>query len=91
MAYVTVTLRIMPEDVEVDLNNIKSKIEHKIISFEGKIVRIEEEPIAFGLKALKFAFTMNEKKGTTDPLEQDISSLEGVNSVEVIDVRRTLG
>lgn len=91
MAYVTVILRIMPEDVEVDLNNIKSKIEHKIISFEGKIVRIEEEPIAFGLKALKFAFTMNEKKGTTDPLEKDISSLEGVNSVEVIDVRRTLG
>lgn len=91
MAYVIITLRVMPGGIEVDLNSIKSEIEHKIISFEGKIVRVEEEPIAFGLKALKFAFTMNEKKGATDSLEEDISSLDGINSVEVIDVRRTLG
>jgi translation elongation factor EF-1beta len=34
---------------------------------------------------------MDEKLGGTDPLEAKLSEIEGVNSVEVIDVRRAIG
>jgi len=34
---------------------------------------------------------MDEQKGSTDPLEKEIQAIEGVNSVEVIDVRRAIG
>ena len=34
---------------------------------------------------------MDEKLGDTENLENKISTLEGVNSVQVIDVRRAIG
>ena len=52
---------------------------------------MEEENIAFGLIALKITFVMNESKGNIDPLEDQLRNIDGVNSVEVIDVRRTIG
>jgi len=36
-------------------------------------------------------FVMDEAKGSTDDLEKKISEIDGVNSVEVVDVRRTIG
>ena len=48
-------------------------------------------PVAFGLKALNVTFVMDEKKGSTDALEADLGVIEGVESVEVTDVRRTIG
>ena len=54
-------------------------------------MKTEQEPIAFGLKALKITFVMDEDKGSTDPLEETLKNLDGVNSVETIDVRRAVG
>ena len=34
---------------------------------------------------------MDESKGSTDALEEDIKGIEGVNSVETVDVRRAIG
>jgi len=34
---------------------------------------------------------MDESKGSTDTLEESIISIEGVNSVETVDVRRAIG
>ena len=36
-------------------------------------------------------FVLDEAKGSTDPLEADISGLEEVNDCEVTDVRRAVG
>jgi translation elongation factor EF-1beta len=36
-------------------------------------------------------FVMDENKGATDELEESISKLNDVNSVEVVDVRRAIG
>ena len=41
--------------------------------------KTEQEPIAFGLKALKIIFVMDEAKGSTDELESKIKEIEGVN------------
>ena len=92
MARVVVTLKIMPESPEIDLSKIEAKAKTKIVDFsQSKEMKIEQEPIAFGLKALKITFVMDESKGSTDALEEHIKNVSGVNSVEVVDVRRAIG
>lgn len=92
MTNVIIMLKIMPENPEINLDDIQKKAIEQITSFSGETeTKSEQEPIAFGLKALKITFVMDESKGSTDELEKNISELEGVNSVEVVDVRRALG
>ena len=91
MANVVITLKVMPEGVDTNLEDLKKAVNSKIKKFSGGDSRIEIEPVAFGLKALKFTFVSDEKKGGTDELENQIINIEGVNSVNVIDVRRALG
>ena len=92
MAKVVVTLRIMPESPDADLSSIQNKAEKEIINFAGNTeIKAKQEPIAFGLKALKLLFVMEENKGSTEELENKIKEIELVNSVETIDVRRAIG
>jgi elongation factor 1-beta len=92
MTNVIVTLKIMPESVEVDLENLKNKLLDIIKEFAGEgDTKTEEEPIAFGLKALKILFIMDESLGSTETLEESIKAVEGIQSVEVTDVRRAIG
>ena len=92
MADVVITMKIMPDSPDVDLEKLESAALEKIKTFtEMDNHKTEIEPVAFGLKALKIMFVMKEDKGSTDSLEEDIGKLEGVNSVEVTDVRRSIG
>lgn len=92
MANVVITFKIMPESPDTDLAAIEGDAKKKITAFAGEgEIKTEQEPIAFGLKALKMIFVMDESKGSTEELEKDIASIAGVNSVEVIDVRRAIG
>jgi len=92
MANVIVTLKIMPESPEFDLDKITEDSLKHIKQFAGdRDTKVEQEPIAFGLKALKILFVMDEKLGTTESLEENIKTVEGVQSVEVTDVRRAIG
>lgn len=92
MANAIVTIKIMPESPEVNLEELKEQIKQKITDFAGEgEMREELEPIAFGLKALKITFVMDENKGSPEPVEKEIEKLEEVNSVEVVDVRRAIG
>jgi len=92
MARVVITLKIMPSSPQTDLARIEQEAKAKIADFsQNDEMKSEQEPIAFGLKALKITFAMDENKGSTDTLEEDINGIEGVNSVEVVDVRRAVG
>ena len=91
MATVVVTLKIMPDSPETDLSQISKAVGEKIINFGGSAGKTAMEPVAFGLKALVIIFTMPEEKGSTEPLEQEISGLSGISSVQVTDVRRAIG
>ncbi len=92
MTNVVVTLKIMPESPEVDLHAIEADAKKKIIDFAGPgDMKIEQEPIAFGLKALNIIFIMDEAKGSTEPIEDAVEEIKGVQSVEVSDVRRAVG
>jgi elongation factor 1-beta len=92
MANVIITLKIMPESPEIDINSIEGEAKKEIAGFAGNTeTKTEQEPIAFGLKALKIIFVMDENKGSTEELENKIKEIPGVNSVEVVDVRRAIG
>lgn len=92
MAQVIITLKIMPDSPEIDLAGLEEQVKAKIVDYAGEgDVKSEQEPIAFGLKALKITFVADEEKGSTDNLEKEVNNLDGVNSCEVVDVRRALG
>jgi elongation factor 1-beta len=92
MANAIITLKIMPKSPDTDLDKIEKQAVQMIIAYAGDGDRKKEiEPIAFGLNALKLIFVMDEKKGSPESLEKDIAKIKGVNSVEIIDVRRAIG
>ena len=91
MADVIITLKIMPESPETDLGALESLATAHIAKFGGEVGKVEKEPIAFGLVALKLLFVMDEKIGSTEALENTIAGEAGVNSVEITDVRRAIG
>ncbi|MBI2670995.1 elongation factor 1-beta [Candidatus Woesearchaeota archaeon] len=91
MANIVVTLKIMPKNPKTDLKSLELKAKEHIKKFGGDVGKIELEPIAFGLKAIKLIFVMDEDRGSTESLEDAIKRINGVNSVEVLDVRRAIG
>lgn len=92
MASVVVTVNIMPVSPDVNLETLESKAKEEIASFAGEgDTKTEIEPIAFGLKALKIIFVMDESLGSPDVVSEKIASMEGVKSAEVVDVRRAVG
>ena len=91
MATVFCTLKIMPESVDVSLKEIEEKAKEKIKNFGGDVATVEIEPIAFGLNAVMISFFVDEKKGSPDPVADEIAELDGIASATIVDVRRTIG
>ncbi len=92
MAQVIVTIKIMPKSPDINLAKIGEKAVKEIKAFAGDTeIRKEEEPVAFGLKALKITFVMDENKGSTEAFEEKVRHISGVNSAEIVDVRRAVG
>ena len=91
MANVVITMRILPVNVNTPLELLETKLRKVLESFiENKESRSEKQPIAFGLNALNFVFFMDENKNL-EMLENKLKTVEGVRSVDVIDVRRAIG
>ena len=80
----------MPEDLDVDLDNLEKDIKD-FLNKHGEVGRTEREKIAFGLEAINVIFIREESKGSTDFIEDNMRNIDGVQSVEVTDVRRTIG
>jgi elongation factor 1-beta len=86
MGGVVAILRVMPESVDVDLDQLKKAIRVNIPAVQD----IAEEPIAFGLKALKVAAIVGDDEGGTEPLEKALAAIDGVASAETIDLNRMI-
>lgn len=91
MAVVYITIKMMPESPDSDLSKIEESAKEIISEFGGNVANVEQEPVAFGLKAVKIIFSMDERKGSTDQLEDQLRNIGEVESVEVVDVRRGVG
>lgn len=91
MAEVIVTLKVMPESPDTDLEALKTKIKKIITDAEGEVGKEYDEPVAFGLTAIVMIFVRNEAKGSPDSIAEEIETIEEVSSAEITDVRRTMG
>jgi len=83
MGEVIVVFRILPKDPK-EFENIKKAVEAL------KPERLEEDPIGFGLSALKATFVIPDASGVLDKLEDELNKIEGVNEVETLTVSRGL-
>ncbi|MEM0302943.1 MAG: elongation factor 1-beta [Archaeoglobaceae archaeon] len=85
MGRVFLKLRVMPSDVDVNLESIKNKITS--IKVEGvEIKDFAIKPIAFGLKALMILAVMPDAEGISDRFIEEIARIEGVESVDIEDM-----
>ena len=83
MGEVIVVFRILPDSVD-SFENVKKQCEAL------KPERLEEEPIAFGLKALKFTKIIPDGPGVMDKLENEINSIKGLGSAENVFTTRAM-
>src|SRR5437016_8663333 len=83
MGSVPVTFRILPDDADTDLESIRSRVRSTL----GSALRdLREQPVAFGLKAILAVAVVSDASGGSDPLEQSLTAIPGVGSVETVDV-----
>ena len=89
MAKVLVAIRVNPEDIDVDLDKLVNEIKTKMPK-EFEVVRHEKVYIAFGLYALRLFIIMPEEhEGGTEDIENILTSIKGVASVDIEMVTRT--
>jgi elongation factor 1-beta len=81
MSRVAVTIRVMPEGTEVDLNELERRIRGL-----AQVTSVSREPIAFGLEALLLVAIVPDAAGGSEPLERALQELPGVGSVQVVGI-----
>ena len=83
-------IKIMPASTEADLKEIAETAKKIVEENKGKNFHSEEEPVAFGLKALIVSFDIDESD-EVEPIEEGFKEIKEVNSVQVVDMRRAFG
>jgi len=88
LARVLAAIKIFPNDANIDLNALKTKIQSSLPS--GSIVqKFEEEPVAFGLIALiAYVVLPEDAAGQMDQVEDAIRSIDQVSQLEVLRMSR---
>jgi elongation factor 1-beta len=76
----------MPDSVDVDLVALKAALKKALPGIQD----YREEPIGFGLKALKIAVVVEDEEGGTDAVQAKILKIEGVSSAETVFVNRMI-
>jgi len=82
MGGVAVIVRVMPESPDVNFDELKRALKAKLPG----IHEMREEPIGFGLKAIKLAAVINDAGGETDAIEESLNGVPGVERAEIVEV-----
>jgi translation elongation factor aEF-1 beta len=78
MGEISCVYKVMPEDAETDLEEIKDDIRDVI-----DVQDIGEEEVAFGLKAVKVSCITTDEEGGTDAVEEELEKIDNVQSIEL--------
>lgn len=88
MAKMLVSMKIFPEDITINLDQLKQRIEQAMPQ-DSKVLRFNEEPIAFGLKALMVHILIpEEKQDELEKIETNIRQIQGVSNIETFMMQR---
>ncbi len=82
---VIMTVRIMPEGLEVNLDELKSSITAALKGSAEPGISIKKEPIAFGLNALDVTFVTDETTGSSI-IDDKLAKLKGVQTASMTSV-----
>jgi len=80
---VAVTFRLMPDVVDVDLDNIQARVRDAI---GDRLKKLEVRPIAFGLKAVEAIVVVDDAAGELERIESLLSRIPGVGGVETTEL-----
>lgn len=83
-----VEVKVMPESIDTNLEEIKEEIKKQLK--KAKNIKIEEKEIAFGLKALQLLIAWPDTEDT-DEIENLLSKIPGVSSCQIEEIRRAFG
>jgi elongation factor 1-beta len=87
MGKVAAAIKVMPNDPEVDLDELQERLEQSLP--EGaKINGFERDEVAFGLTALIPTVVVPDEAGGTEAVEEAFSDVDDVESVSVENVGR---
>ena len=87
MGKVAAVVKVMPNDPELDLDELRDRLETSLP--EGaKINKVDTEDVAFGLVALLPTVIVPDDAGGTEAVEEAFSTVDGVESVSVVEVGR---
>ena len=88
MARVLASIKIFPNNANIDLNSLKAKIQASLPP-GSTVQKFEEEPVAFGLIALiAYVVLPEDAAGQMDKVEEAIRSVEQVSQIEVLRMGR---
>ncbi len=87
MARLLLKAKILPTGTEVDLDDIAKKI-GSALKDEIKLLKYTKEPLAFGLYFINGEFSLDDKEGQMDSLENAVRSIDGVGEFQVMGMSR---
>ena len=87
MARLLLKAKILPTGTEVDLDDIAKKI-GSALKDEIKLLKYTKEPLAFGLYFINGEFSLDDKEGQMNSLENAVRSIDGVREFEVLGMSR---
>ena len=88
MAKILISYRILPAEVTIDLDKLKTKIKEKLPEYSS-VHRFAEEPIAYGLTALIAHIIIPEdKSGLLEELEKALQNISEISQIETQTIHR---
>ena len=87
MGKIVIAYKIFPSESGIDLEMLKEKIKTELSDIAA-VQRFAEEPIAFGLCALKVNMVLPEKDGILDETEKRLSKIEEVGQIQTLGMTR---
>ena len=83
MGVVALTLRILPEGPEVDLDRLRDAVR---AALGPRLKSLAAHPLAFGLVALVATVLVDDASGAAEQIEATVAGLPGVSTAETTDV-----